>query len=152
MIGRYRHTAAAREHAEAILCGPVTYLPPPGGLCAFHTRGARRSASGAARGGDDEGAIASTDYALFWSLSFAMTATTWSAAGDSASASAAMAASTPISRNAPPRAGVPMRWVGGAHAFHQHHPVIDPFSISTTSRATPPPFTSDGAGGRWRAG
>jgi hypothetical protein len=36
-----------------------------------------------------------------------------------------MAASTPISRNAPP-AGVPMRWVGGAHAFPQHRPVIDP--------------------------
>src|SRR3954468_18522948 len=30
LIGRYRQVAAQRAHRDALLCGPVTYLPPCG--------------------------------------------------------------------------------------------------------------------------
>ena len=30
LIGRYHRAATRHEHAQALLCGPVTYLPPPG--------------------------------------------------------------------------------------------------------------------------
>src|SRR5690606_12090639 len=30
LVGRYRQTAADRTHADSLLCGPVSYLPPPG--------------------------------------------------------------------------------------------------------------------------
>ena len=74
----------------------------------------------------DGDVVSSADYELFWSLSFALTA---------AVNGNRKLISCPLLRiwrrghrfRADRRAGgVPMRWVGGAHAFHQFHSVSDP--------------------------
>ena len=44
----------------------------------------------------------------------------------SASSTSATAARTPTSASSPPAAGSPLTWVGGAWAYHQHHPSPDP--------------------------
>jgi GT2 family glycosyltransferase len=77
MIARYVSAAALPEHRDALLCGPVTYLLPPapsgyprdlGHLVDPHP----------ARPAPEPGQIVDgTDYELFWSLSFALSAPTW---------------------------------------------------------------------------
>nr|ABP46347.1 putative sugar transferase [Mycolicibacterium gilvum PYR-GCK] len=127
LIARYRAAADHGDHRDALLCGPVTYLPPPG------TRGyplpvpddaidphpARPSPPG-------DTVVCTTDYALFWSLSFAVTADTWRTVGGFCEEYQGYGGEdTDFARCAAAR-NVPMRWVGGAHAFHQHHAVSNP--------------------------
>ncbi|MFD0427690.1 glycosyltransferase family 2 protein [Streptomyces zhihengii] len=51
------------------------------------------------------------------------------------------------------RSGVDLWWVGGAEAYHQHHPVhTPPSTTSTTSCATALSTRSVGAHGRCSAG
>jgi GT2 family glycosyltransferase len=65
-------------------------------------------------------------YDLFWSLSFAVTASTWRSLGGFSDAFQGYGAEdTDFAWRA--RANdVPLLWVGGAHAYHQWHPTSNP--------------------------
>jgi GT2 family glycosyltransferase len=127
MIGRYRHTAAQPEHADALLCGPVTYLTPPGPRGYVMTELQAQYNPHPARPAPPDGDILpTTDYALFWSLSFAVTATTWKRIGGFCERYRGYGGEDTDFAQCAAAQKVPMRWVGGAHAFHQFHPTTDP--------------------------
>ena len=127
MLGRYHEAAVEPEHRDALLCGPVTYLPPPrstkGYPAALETMMNPHPGRPAPLDGD---VIAGTDYDLFWSLSFALTASTWRRIGGFCERYRGYGAEDTDFAQTACAAGVPIRWVGGAHAFHQFHPVSDP--------------------------
>jgi GT2 family glycosyltransferase len=121
------YEAAIRENPEALLCGPVAYLPPApdGGYTAEDLAQAQpHPARPAPPAG--EVVLDPTGHDLFWSLSFAVTAATWSMIGGFDEAYVGYGAEdTDFGRRAAAR-DVPIGWVGGALAFHQHHPVSHP--------------------------
>jgi GT2 family glycosyltransferase len=128
MIRRYSQAAQDPEHRGALLCGPVTYLPPPadaevGYPHALETLTNPHPARPAPRDGD---IVAGTDYDLFWSLSFALTSSTWRTIGGFCDDYRGYGAEDTDFAQTARAAGVPMRWVGGADAYHQFHPVSDP--------------------------
>ncbi|GAA0201188.1 glycosyltransferase [Cytobacillus oceanisediminis] len=112
----------------ALLCGPVAYLPP------------------APRGGYDLRSVAELGrphrsrpapppgtvdldphgHRLFWSLSFAVTAATWGRIGGFDEAYVGYGGEDTDFAQRAAAAGVPIAWVGGARAAHQHHPTQDP--------------------------
>ena len=127
MLGRYHEAVADPEHGDALLCGPVTYLPPPRGGEGYPTALEPMINPHPARPAPTDGDIvASTDYELFWSLSFALTASAWRRIGGFCARYRGYGAEDTDFAQTACAAGVPMRWVGGAHAFHQFHPVSDP--------------------------
>ncbi|PRY67679.1 GT2 family glycosyltransferase [Glaciihabitans tibetensis] len=123
-----RYTAAASEHPDTVFCGPVTYLPP-GIDVTDATALVTATNPHTARPAPPPGQVlpATPDqYTLFWSLSFSMTASTWATTprfdegyegygGEDTDFAFALRSS-----------GIPMAWVGGAHAYHQHHPTSSP--------------------------
>jgi GT2 family glycosyltransferase len=127
MIGRYRRVAAEPAHRDALLCGPATYLPPPpaagydlAALSEMVNPHPARPAPGAQQ------VLVSADYQLFWSLSFAVTAQTWHRIGGFCTCYRGYGGEDTDFAQLAATAGVTLRWVGGAHAFHQFHPVSDP--------------------------
>jgi len=123
-----RYLAASRVEPEAVLCGPVTYLPPGvdvddpavlAGLTAPHAARPAPPAGAVIRAGDD-------DYRLFWSLSFALTAEAWSTGPRFDEEFVGYGGEDTDFAYALRRAGRPLAWVGGAHAYHQHHPTSSP--------------------------
>jgi GT2 family glycosyltransferase len=128
MIGRYAEAVADPQHRDGLLCGPVTYLPPPqdaevGYPAALEPMTNPHPARPAPNDGD---VTSSTDYDLFWSLSFALTPSTWRTVGGFCEDYRGYGAEDTDFAQTARAAGVPMRWVGGAHAYHQFHPVSDP--------------------------
>ena len=127
LLQRYHTVANAADHRDALLCGPVTYLPPPGS-CGYDLSALDQwiDPHPARPSPPDDTTVPATDYSLFWSLSFALTAKTWHAIGGFCEEYEGYGGEdTDFGRKAAAR-GVPMLWVGGAHAFHQHHHVSDP--------------------------
>lgn len=125
LIERYR--SAADDHGEALLCGPVTYLPPAGPMGYIvkdlqHQRDPHPARPAPAPGT----VVATTDYALFWSLSFAVRAQTWRRIGGFYERYRGYGGEDTDFAQCAAAQGVPMCWVGGADAFHQYHPVTDP--------------------------
>lgn len=112
---------------DALLAGPVTYLgegvpvpADPRGLDALRSPHPARPdpAPGEVRRGGD--------HDLFWSLSCAVTASTWDTLGGFHEGYVGYGAEdTDLGRVARSR-GVDLVWVGGADAFHQWHPVAQP--------------------------
>lgn len=119
-----RYLAALAQRPDAVVAGPVTYMqegelrvtapdphparpdPAPGEL------------------------VDAEDYNLFWSLSFALTARTWQRIDATFGAfdptyEGYGGEDTDFARELE-RHGIPLVWVGGAHAFHQWHPVSSP--------------------------
>jgi GT2 family glycosyltransferase len=128
MLRRYHEVCDHPEHREALLCGPVTYLPPPqdtevGYPPDLEPMTRPHPARPAPR---DDDVVASTDYELFWSLSFAVTSSTWRTVGGFCEQYRGYGAEDTDFAQTARSAGVPMRWIGGAHAYHQFHPVSDP--------------------------
>jgi GT2 family glycosyltransferase len=127
LIGRYHHAATRREHAQALLCGPVTHLPPPApGGYALNRLPSQINPhpDRPAPAGTD--IVTSTDYTLFWSLSFAVSAATWKHIGGFCELYRGYGGEDTDFAQSAAAAGITMRWVGGADAFHQYHPVSDP--------------------------
>lgn len=115
-------------HPGSILCGPVTYLPPgvssvePRSLAALANPHSARPAPATG-----EVILASGDeYQLFWSLSFAMSAATWRTSGGFHEAYEGYGGEDTDFAFSARQAGTPLAWVGGAHAYHQHHPTSSP--------------------------
>jgi GT2 family glycosyltransferase len=127
LVGRYVRAAEHPAHRGALLCGPVTYLPPPGiagyDLARLEAMTDPHPARPAPDGLD---VVASTDYELFWSLSFAVTAEVWHRIGGFCTRYAGYGGEDTDFAQKAAAESISMRWVGGAHAYHQFHPVADP--------------------------
>jgi N-acetylglucosaminyl-diphospho-decaprenol L-rhamnosyltransferase len=130
MVRRYVQAAEDPAHRGALLCGPVTYLPPPGldGYDLHDLRDLRELADPhpARPLPPDDEILPGTDYDLFWSLSFAVTTPTWAQVGGFCTEYTGYGGEDTDFGQRAAEASVPLRWVGGAHAFHQFHPVSDP--------------------------
>jgi N-acetylglucosaminyl-diphospho-decaprenol L-rhamnosyltransferase len=125
MLPRYQRVAEQPAHARALLCGMVSYLPPP--PPAGYDLSSLPVDPHPARPAPPEGQVlVSTDYQLFWSLSFALTAATWARIGGFCTDYRGYGGEDTDFGQLARAAGVTLRWVGGAHAFHQHHPVSEP--------------------------
>jgi GT2 family glycosyltransferase len=125
LVSGYRE--AATRTGRALLCGPVAYLPPapPGGYRIGELAGlaAPHPARPAPTGGE---LIRHGDHRLFWSLSFATRARTWRGLGGFCERYRGYGAEdTDLGQLARAR-GVELCWIGGAHAYHQHHPTAEP--------------------------
>jgi N-acetylglucosaminyl-diphospho-decaprenol L-rhamnosyltransferase len=127
LIAAYEAAAASLELSGDILCGPVSYLPPApatgydldtiAGLADPHPARPAPEPGAVVRGGDHD---------LFWSLSFAVTASTWRRIGGFDEAYVGYGGEdTDFAATAAAR-GIELAWVGAARAFHQHHPVESP--------------------------
>ena len=125
LLHRYRD--AARSRPDALLCGPVTYLPEGFDADSSDLRAATDPHP--ARPAPAPGRIEVADpdaYNLFWSLSFAVRAESWpTAEGFDERYEGYGAEDTDFARRARER-GQPLVWVGGADAYHQYHPVSRP--------------------------
>ena len=119
-----RYVSALKQHPDAVVAGPVTYL----------SEGEIRVTDPdphPARPNPAPGELVDAEnYALFWSLSFALTAETWGRierefGGFDPSYEGYGGEDTDFARELE-RHRIPLVWVGGAHAFHQWHPVSSP--------------------------
>lgn len=122
------YAAAARAVPGSLLCGSVAYLPPPprGGYPDVAAL-PRLAEPHPARPAPPPGAIqAGGDHRLFWSLSFAVEAATWRRIGGFDEAYTGYGGEDTDLGQRARVAGVPLVWVGGARAFHQHHPTSTP--------------------------
>ena len=125
LVGRYRD--AAGQHPDAVLCGPVTYLPAEAALDAASLRAA--TAPHAARPAPAAGALqraAPEEYPLFWSLSFATAPAVWRAVGGFDERYEGYGGEDTDFAFSLRRASIPMIWVGGADAYHQYHETSSP--------------------------
>ncbi len=121
------YAAAVAARPDVVWSGPVTYLPPPpaGGypfddlasLDAPHTARPAPALGETIVGGDPD---------LFWSLSFALHADAWHRAGGFDEAYVGYGGEDTDFGQRVVRAGLELGWVGGARAYHQHHPTTSP--------------------------
>ena len=127
MVGRYVHAAQHPDHNGALLCGPVTYLPAPGpdgyDLARLHLLADPHPARPVP---DDDHILVSTEYELFWSLSFALTTPVWQRIGGFCTEYTGYGGEDTDFAQKAAAESITMRWVGGAHAFHQFHPISEP--------------------------
>ncbi|SHH09275.1 Glycosyltransferase, GT2 family [Jatrophihabitans endophyticus] len=124
LLARYRTAVATRP--DALVCGPVTYLPPApdGGWTAPALVAAR--APHPARPDPPAGAVEEVAPELFWSLSFALPTSLWARLDGFHPGYVGYGAEDTDFAASAARAGVPTAVAGGADAFHQHHPVSRP--------------------------
>lgn len=124
LLACYRAAATARP--DALLAGPVTYLPP-GASVETPADLRRATAPHPARPVPADGELLDGDrYELFWSLSFAATRETWDRLGGFDEGYEGYGGEDTDFAFRAREAGVPLVWVGGAHAYHQHHPTTNP--------------------------
>ena len=76
-----RYAAAACRHPATLLSGPVAYLPPPTAGGYQLDRLSELGRAHPARPAVSEDTVQALDHELFWSLSFALDAATWTALG-----------------------------------------------------------------------
>lgn len=131
LVDHYRQCLT--EHPTAVAAGPVTYLSQPGPEGYDLSRLVELTDPHPARPNPDAGqfpAASDEQYLLFWSLSFAVRAETWlkirrSTGGFDEGYLGYGGEDTDFALRLR-RAGIPLRWAGGAHAYHQWHPVSSP--------------------------
>lgn len=126
LVRRYAEAAAHPGHGGHLLSGPVHYLPPapPGG----YDLGALAELAGPhpARPVVAPDEIIEADHRLFWSLSFAVATPVWDAVGGFCETYTGYGGEDTDFAETAAAAGVGLRWVGGATAYHQYHPVSRP--------------------------
>ncbi len=126
MLQRYV-AYAEQETRPTLLCGPVSYLPPPpphgydpDQLTAIGRPHPARPVP------PETGAICRGDHQLFWSLSFAVRASWWRDLGGFCEEYEGYGCEDTDFGQIAVRHGVPLTWLGGAWAYHQHHDTTDP--------------------------
>ncbi len=127
LLPRYEAAAAASQ-GDALLAGPVTYLPP-GVVPSAPAAAGQHLSPHPARPNPAPGTVQradADDWHLFWSLSFACTARTWTAIGGFDERYEGYGGEDTDFALRARAAGAELLWVGGAHALHQHHPVSAP--------------------------
>ncbi|ANY08888.1 glycosyltransferase family 2 protein [Pseudonocardia sp. HH130630-07] len=118
LVDRYR--AAAARTGPALLAGPVTFLPPPGPAGVPERDLARWVDPHPGRPDPPDGALRPEPRReLFWSLSFALAAGSWTGTGGFDEGYRGYGAEDTDFALA---CELPLYWVGGAHALHQYHP------------------------------
>lgn len=126
LVGRYAEVCADAT-GPALFSGPVTYLPPaPAGGYPIDALDAMTRPHPARPDPGPDRVLTADDHDLFWSLSFAASAQTWRLVGGFCEAYAGYGGEDTDFGAVARERGVPLVWVGGAHAYHQHHPVSDP--------------------------
>jgi GT2 family glycosyltransferase len=129
LVARYGAAAVITDAARAttgpsLLCGPVSYLPPPppdGYPAAISL--ADLGAPHPARPAPPDGQLQVENcFELFWSLSFAVSATAWAALGGFHEGYVGYGAEDTDFACRAEAAGASLYWVGGAEAYHQYHP------------------------------
>lgn len=125
LVDAYARTAESEP--ETVWSGPVTYLDPPpeqgydlarlGELDSPHPA---RPAPGAGE------RFTSADPDLFWSLSFACSATAWTRTGGFCEDYVGYGGEDTDFGRLVDAAGLDLGWLGSARAFHQWHPVSRP--------------------------
>lgn len=128
LLERYRDAAQRVAAAQPwVLCGPVHYLPPagPGGYPLAGLAGL--AGPHPARPSPPDGALVpADDLRLFWSLSFAIPATSWASTGGFCEDYEGYGGEDTDFATTLGAADGTMFWVGGATAYHQHHEVESP--------------------------
>ncbi|MCW2796841.1 MAG: hypothetical protein JWM79_2338 [Nocardioides sp.] len=121
------YAEAVRTNPGVVWSGPVTYLPPPptGGYDLPSL--ASLDDPHPARPAPPQGRVELDDRPdLFWSLSFACSASAWRRSGGFCEEYVGYGGEdTDFARAALGR-GLRLGWVGSARAYHQWHPVSDP--------------------------
>lgn len=119
--------AAAGAGARSLLCGPVGYLPaPPAGGYPSTGLGALARPHPGRPVPPEHALFLSDDHTLFWTLSFAVTADTWTRIGEFCEQYVGYGGEDTDYGQLALRAGVRVCWVGGAWAYHQYHPTERP--------------------------
>ncbi|KQU70495.1 glycosyltransferase family 2 protein [Phycicoccus sp. Root101] len=114
--------------SPVVACGTVAYLPPVAHARAYrHDRLDELADPHPGRPAPDERTVlVADDLRLFWSLSFAVTAADWGRLGGfSEDYTGYGAEDTDFGQRLGAARGT-MLWVGGAAAYHQHHPTDTP--------------------------
>jgi len=122
LVASYADVVTARP--ERIWSGPVTYLPPrpPGGYPDDPADLAGWDDPHPARPSPAAGELVeSEDPDLFWSLSFGVDPRTWERVGGFCEDYTGYGGEDTDFGWSAHAAGVPLWWVGGAWAYHQHH-------------------------------
>ena len=130
LLSRYRAAAdQLSDEPVTALCGPVHYLPPldagqesypPGDLGRLAQPHPARPVPA------DHELLPATDLRLFWSLSFAIRAADWERTGGFCEQYVGYGGEDTDFAMMVAGLGGRMLWVGGAAAYHQHHPVESP--------------------------
>ena len=128
LVSRYRAAVESRAGERLLFCGPVTYLDERESEVA---RGggnlAALTAPHRARPNPPAGSIElGTDMNLFWSLSFAITAEHWARIGGFYDGYTGYGGEDTDFAQMAAAQRFDIAWVGGAHAYHQFHPVSNP--------------------------
>jgi GT2 family glycosyltransferase len=126
LVQRYvEHAAGAAR--PAVLCGPVSYLPPPPPagyqLSSLPALGRPHPARPVP---PENGALAGGDHHLFWSVSFALPAMLWRQLGGFCEQYTGYGGEDTDFGQIVSSQGIDLTWVGGAWAYHQHHHSPDP--------------------------
>ncbi len=126
LLRHYTAASTDRAGADALLCGPVTYLPPAPAAGWSPTALLAARNPHPARPAPPPGAVQPGDHELFWSLSFAVRTEVWTRIGGFFEGYTGYGGEdTDFAQQARAR-GVPLLWVGGAEAYHQHHATTAP--------------------------
>jgi len=127
LVGRYAEAADINDSPGRVLCGPVANLPPPPetgyDLTSLADEGVPVHGRPIPRA---EEIVESQDFNLFWSLSFAITAASWHSFGGFNDTYLGYGAEDTDFGQRVRDAGGSICWVGGAWAYHQHHPKTEP--------------------------
>jgi N-acetylglucosaminyl-diphospho-decaprenol L-rhamnosyltransferase len=126
LVGAYEQ--AASIHEDDLLCGPVAYLPPAPTDGYDLDRLDQLAQPHPARPCPPPGHTTrdAEHHELFWSLSFAVTPQSWQRVGGFHEGYTGYGAEDTDFGYTARAAGLLLAWVGGARAFHQHHPVSTP--------------------------
>ncbi|MBA4025850.1 MAG: hypothetical protein C0482_26180 [Gordonia sp.] len=121
---RWYGAAADRTGGERLLyCGPVTYLPPQADLSDLEALTNPHAARPNPAAGD---IVRDDEMTLFWSLSFALTVTNWQLIGGFETTYEGYGGEDTDFAMSAAANDFRIAWVGGAHAYHQYHPVSSP--------------------------
>jgi hypothetical protein len=128
LVGRYAAAARGPE-GDGLLAGPVGRLgplPPDRLTPAEGELEAARAAAGARPLPPDGVLVSEPRVELFWSLSFAVRPAVHARIGGFDEDYVGYGAEDTDYAFRARAAGCPLHWVGGAWAYHQHHPVSSP--------------------------
>lgn len=127
LVEGYRAAAHDPAAQHTLMCGPVSYLPPPAAAGYDLATLPTAAEPHPARPTPERGVLQpGGDPDLFWSLSFAVTAGTWRRLGGFCEEYVGYGGEDTDLAWSARAAGVGVSWVGTARAYHQHHPVEDP--------------------------
>lgn len=116
--------AQAAAQGDGLFLGEVLYLPP--GACDEADLDRLGRAHPARPPVPDTGLRAEPDSGQLWGLSFALPARAWRAVGGMDEGFAGYGGEETDLAARLSASGLPTFWVGGARAYHQHHPVHVP--------------------------